>query len=86
MSVHQLLADVDVPSYYHLEYEDLPVRTSDGVTLSCYLLRYSVQRRSMRGLDVSEGEAVSRICAGLCKPLCFPPVPLGSRNRHHVSW
>ncbi|KIJ64023.1 hypothetical protein HYDPIDRAFT_28917 [Hydnomerulius pinastri MD-312] len=46
--------DVDIPTKYGLVYEDLPLRTEDGVTLHCYLL---MQRK-----EISQSQALRIDC------------------------
>lgn len=90
----QIRPDVDLPTKYGLVYEDLILRTEDGITLRSYLLMQRKEISHPHALQVDWTEDQSNEDVRLFG-LAFLLVTLTSRrgivcghttHRHHVPW
>ena len=90
----QIYPDVEVPTKYGLVYEDLALRTEDGVTLRSYLLmqRKEISHTHALHVDWRENQSNEDVCL---LNLAFKLVTLIAQSgivcrnptyRHNVPW
>lgn len=83
-------SDVPLPSEFGLHYEDLELKTPDGVILKCFLIpqKADLGAGSVH-IDIKRGvteEEVSQLFGPLSVVLSVSLVHRQSADRYHVSW